>query len=227
MKYIKVLTIKFTCPISQYEVPLFRGAILDLIKDREDIVLFHNHTETGLRYAYPLIQYKRINGKAAIVCIGEGTEVIGEFFATMQPTIMLGNREVSLTIESFIPTQMDIQIWTDEFNYYIYKWLPLNQDNFQKYRDTESVVDKCRMIEEILTANILSMAKGLDVYLDKQVEVKITKIVSIFPLTYKGIRMLSFDVEFKTNVSIPNNIGLGKGVSLGFGTIHKKQIEKN
>ena len=30
---------------------------------------------------------------------------------------------------------------------------------------------------------------------------------------------MSFDVEFKANVSLPDYIGLGKGVSLGFGTV--------
>jgi len=34
--------------------------------------------------------------------------------------------------------------------------------------------------------------------------------------------MLAFNIEFKTNVFLPNFIGLGKGVSIGFGTI--KQI---
>lgn len=32
--------------------------------------------------------------------------------------------------------------------------------------------------------------------------------------------MTSFNLLFKSNVSLPDNIGLGKGVSLGNGTIH-------
>lgn len=31
--------------------------------------------------------------------------------------------------------------------------------------------------------------------------------------------MLGFDIQFRTNVRLPEFIGLGKGVSLGFGTI--------
>jgi hypothetical protein len=33
---------------------------------------------------------------------------------------------------------------------------------------------------------------------------------------------MSFDAEFKTNVSLPDYIGLGKGVSLGMGTVVRK-----
>jgi hypothetical protein len=38
-------------------------------------------------------------------------------------------------------------------------------------------------------------------------------------MKYKGISFAAFDVLFKTNVSLPNYTGLGKGVSHGFGTV--------
>ena len=34
--------------------------------------------------------------------------------------------------------------------------------------------------------------------------------------------MMAFDIEFMSNVTVPDFIGLGKGVSLGFGTICRK-----
>jgi len=48
---------------------------------------------------------------------------------------------------------------------------------------------------------------------------KITQLDEPRTQYYKGVRLLSFDAEFKTNVSLPDYIGLGKGVSLGMGTI--------
>ena len=38
-------------------------------------------------------------------------------------------------------------------------------------------------------------------------------------VTAKGVKMLAFDVEFKTNLSIPDYMGIGKHVSLGYGTV--------
>jgi CRISPR/Cas system endoribonuclease Cas6 (RAMP superfamily) len=38
--------------------------------------------------------------------------------------------------------------------------------------------------------------------------------------------MMAFDILFKTNVSLPNYIGLGKGASTGFGMVVQKREPK-
>ena len=40
---------------------------------------------------------------------------------------------------------------------------------------------------------------------------------------FKDVKMTAYDLRFTCNVSLPNYIGLGKGVSHGFGTIRKIQ----
>ena len=78
MKIIKTLIIRFANPIRSKEIPFFRGAVIQSLEQKN--ILFHNHTENGFRYSYPLIQYKSLGGKAAIVCVDNGTEAIGEIF---------------------------------------------------------------------------------------------------------------------------------------------------
>ena len=82
MTRLKTLTIKFDTQLVENEIQRFRGAIIKLLPQKE--VLFHNHINDGYRYAYPLIQYKRLNNKAALFCIGEGVENIGVFFCLEQ-----------------------------------------------------------------------------------------------------------------------------------------------
>lgn len=66
---VKTLVIKFNNEIYPDEIDCFRGAVIHAMDGAN--VLFHNHLEgAGLRYSYPLIQYKRIHRKAAIVCVG-------------------------------------------------------------------------------------------------------------------------------------------------------------
>ena len=66
MNYTNILTIKFSNHISKEEIPLFRGAVISTLEQNN--ILFHNHNDdNSLRYSYPLIQYKRIGGCAAIV----------------------------------------------------------------------------------------------------------------------------------------------------------------
>ena len=75
MTKVKTLILKFENEIERYEISFFRGAVIAAVGKEED-VLFHNHEGDNYRYSYPLIQYKRIHGCAAIVCVNEGTETI-------------------------------------------------------------------------------------------------------------------------------------------------------
>ena len=49
--------------------------------------------------------------------------------------------------------------------------------------------------------------------------VKITQVLGTKTYRYKNVKLQGFDLVFKTNVSLPDYIGLGKSVSQGFGTI--------
>ncbi len=226
MERLKVLTVRFSNEIKREEVPLFRGAIVNAIEDAD--LLFHNHEEGGqLRYSYPLIQYKRINQKAAIVCLGEGTDAIGQFFSSCNFDVALGERRMKLEMESVNAHQHLVQLWDDEFAYRIRRWLPLNSDNYAAYCQEESLAARYAMLERLLTANILSFAKGVGVHFEGQVVSRITHLDEPRLQYYKGVKLMSFDAEFKTNVSPPDYIGLGKGVSLGMGVVVRKRERNN
>lgn len=221
MERIKVLVIRFNNLIVRDEIPLFRGAIVNAIENAD--LLFHNHEEGGqLRYSYPLIQYKRINQKAAIVCLGEGTDAIGQFFAACNFDVTLGDRRIKLEVESVKANQYLVQIWDQPLSYRIHRWLPLNKENYEKYKQTDSLAEKYVMLERILSGNILSFGKGLGIHFESQTMCKLTAVNRAYVTSYKGNKMMAFDAEFKTNVSLPDYIGLGKGVSIGMGTVVRK-----
>ena len=146
-------------------------------------------------------------------------KAIGKFFSSCNFDVTLGNRRVTLEVESVRAYKTLVQVWDSMFAYHLRKWLPLNQENYRQYEALDSIVERYAFLERLLTGNILSFAKSMGVYFDKQVECKITSADEPRLLRYKGVKMMSFDVEFKTNVSLPDYIGLGKGVSLGFGTV--------
>ena len=109
MKKIKILYVRFANELQTNEIELFRGAILAKLQDAS--VLFHNHIKDNFRYSYPLIQYKRIAKKAAIVCIEEGTEAIGQLFSTGDFQFQLGERPVQMEITSIKAQQTLVQIF--------------------------------------------------------------------------------------------------------------------
>ena len=218
---VKTLVVRFSNELYPSEIECFRGAVIKAMEGAN--VLFHNHLEGDkLRYDYPLIQYKRIHRKAALVCVGEGTEAIGEFFASCCFDVRIGDRPVTLEVASVQAHQTLVQVWDDMFTYRIRKWLPLNQENYEKYMALESLAEKYAMLERMLTGNILSFAKGVGIHFEKQVECKITAIDDPRIIIYKDVKMTAFDAEFKSNVSLPDFVGLGKGMSLGYGTVVRK-----
>lgn len=222
-----ILTIKFANEIKPYEVSLFRGAIINSLDEK--LLLFHDHDGNKLRYGYPLIQYKRIGGCAAIMCLDQGTEDIGELFSSNHFNLHLGDRQMDAQISNIMPSRFNIQIWQKTFKYRIRRWVPFNSENYKKFQSLEAITDRIAFLEKILTGNILSFAKGLGVWFEDKVECKITSLSDPFIVTAKGTKITSFNAEFITNVSLPSFIGLGKHVSIGFGIVthHHENKEDN
>ena len=226
MNNLQTLVIQFSNDILQWEVPLFRGSVIDAMENTN--ILFHNHLDDDtFRYRYPLIQYKRIGGKAAIVCVGEGTEVIGEFFNNANFNLQIGERTLSMEVERMDAKRALVQVWDTEFRYTLRKWLPLSSDNYRTYQSLEGIVEQCAFLQNILIGNILSFCKGVGITIELEIKCVITQIMETRTYTYKGVKMQGFDVEFKSNISLPDYIGLGKGVSLGFGMVVRKYEKKN
>lgn len=213
---LPILRIQFKNRLLREDIPAFRGAINDIV-GRENTLLFHNHTENGFRFSYPLIQYKRIQQKATIVCIGEGTEEIGKLFATCNFNIQLANERIKLEVDKIHADKTLIQVWDDKFEYNLRKWLPLNQENYNSYTRLDSIAERYAMLERLLIGNILSFAKGVGITIDKNIIVNIKEVTNERRYFYKGIKMQGFDIAFSSNVTLPDFIGLGHGVSMGFG----------
>lgn len=225
---IRTLTVWFENEISQYEVPLLRGSVLANIGNNAD-VLFHNHMDEKYRYSFPLIQYKCIKKKACIVCIEDGVDIIGQLFASPSNTFILGNRSVEMQISSVLPRKTTIQAWENTKKYHLRRWLPLNSENFKTYLKLETLTERVAFLEHILIGNVLSMAKGLGIHFEKQVTCSITRLSEPSTVKVKNTKIMMFDADFNSNVSLPDWVGIGKHASIGFGIVteEKRKIKNN
>lgn len=225
---IKILTIVFDAEIARREIPAFRGAVIDSMGDGVSL-LYHNHKgEEGFRYSYPLIQYKRIRKKAAIVCLNEGTDVIGQYLSEGARTLRIGDHTLTMSPLHLQPVRPIIQTWQGEFRYSLRRWLPLNSDNYRRYQQAEGMAERIALLEGILKANILSMAKGLGINVEHEIKAVITHLDEPYLISSKGVRLMAFDAEFKSNFTLPDFAGLGKHASIGFGVVtrfHHKNKE--
>lgn len=228
IKHIRTLTVIYDNEINNSEVQLFRGAVLKSLGDGADL-LYHNHTgEETFRYSYPLIQYKRLRGKAAIVCVEQGVDMIGQFLTSIPEELQIGQRTIQPKVEVVQPNRMVVQTWDSKFRYHLNRWIPLNAQNYQKYKETESMAERIQLLENILKGNLLSLLKGLDIHIDNELAVSITNLGDSFLISNKGIKMMAFNADFISNLSIPNNLGIGKNASIGYGIVrqYKNDSEK-
>lgn len=218
---LKLLRVHFDVEIAPYEVPAFRGAIIDKVGVEND--LFHNHINKGdhkgYAYRYPRIQYKRIGKQPVILCIGEGVEQIHKFFEQKDWSIYIGKDLLEMRIANLSLHQFDMQLSDRMNDYSIRNWVALNQKSFAQYQQLEGVVEKIAFLEKKLIGNILSFAKGIDWRIEETIQLKITDLPQSYFVSYKKQKLQTFDLGFKTNVFLPKYIGLGAKTSVGMGTV--------
>ena len=216
-KEVRIVIATFKNRITEEEIPYFRGC---MIKESCNNPLFHNHKEENYNYTYPLIQYKSYGNNTLIVGIDKGGEAIENLLKDkVSIPCTLGKRCTQLELIGVRSQKVVIGEQLHPLTYTIQGWLPLNSENYRIYLKTESLVERIQMLERILTGNILSFAKGVGVYFDSPVQCAILQIDEERPFIYKDIALKSFNVQFKTNMKLPDYIGLGKSISIGRGTI--------
>ncbi|RLB99771.1 MAG: hypothetical protein DRI57_33145 [Deltaproteobacteria bacterium] len=214
---IKLFVVIFDFKLEKQKIPAFRAAVVEKV-GREN-VLFHNHLGEKFLYAYPLIQYKTIRQNPAIVCVDKGTEDILEFFKKTDWHLNIHGRTVETEIRHIDFDHFVCGFSPDPLHYRIRNWFALNEGNFRKFIALDDAEAKSDFLQRIMIGNILSFAKGIHWNVRKRIELVIPEIPKRRLLSFKRYQMMGFDLDFITNISLPNLIGLGKSVSRGFGTI--------
>lgn len=183
--------------------------------------LLHNHYDSGnLRYAYPLVQYKVLNNVPTLVALDEGAELLTKLFLKMT--------EIHLNGKSYDITNKQIEQciahtgYSEDLHEYEFStlWMALNQDNYNTYRKADSVGRK-KLLTRILVGNVLSFFKYTDIQLEKGQQLMGKVFTEERTTKFKNRNMVAFKGRIVINAELPNDIGIGKGVSRGFGAIRK------
>ena len=138
IKGIKLMNIEITkinllteIPINQLHATGLRGSIgnLDLIKNRSE---FHHHSNNGLIYKHPSIQYRIIEGQFQIAGIEEGSFLL-KAFPDLDQLIVYDQKYYFKCKKNSLTEAVGL---TDQFLKYkiLTPWLPLNQVTFREYR---------------------------------------------------------------------------------------------
>lgn len=218
---IKIFDAVFDNEIKGYEIEAFRGAIAKLVGYEH--ISFHNHlSDSKVAYSYPLIQYKIKDKKASFSFISQGLEDARVFFLNNKWEIEISGRLIKLELDTFQLRNGVFDLGDKLITYKIKKWMPLNQDNYKRYIFLKTIAEKIKMLESIFIGNILSIGKSLNWNITEQIQLSIIEVIDEQKVVFKKTNVITFDILVQTNVVLPNNIGIGKGVSHGFGIIEKR-----
>lgn len=221
MESTYIVVLKFEETLSDTEIRCFRGAVVDLVGKEK--VAYHNHLEgERLAYSYPLVQYKRIDGKMAVVGIGSAAESVRLLAYQFPRSLKIGRKKMtfhaqSCTMESYCPV-MEVKPKL----YSIKDYIALTDDNLKKYNSMLALTDKLSFLEDILVGNILSFLKGIGYHADERIFCAITAFAEPRVKYYKEVHFNVFDLSFVSNIELPSGIGLGKSGSVGFGVVKKE-----
>jgi hypothetical protein len=219
MTKLRLLSVQFDTPIDPWELPAFRGAVAAKAGLEHD--MFHNHDNEsgGFHYRLPLIQYKQDRGLPMLVCLNEGIEELHHFFSQPDWTVNLNGRKAPVRIHKLDVKQYTLGAWDKTFRYHLRDWIGLRDENYGQYTRLDGVVERLSHLQKVLQNQLVALLQQLDCTPETEIQVKIQQVQRERWVTFKGVKVLAFSLEFTANVALPNYIGLGKGCSMGWGVL--------
>jgi hypothetical protein len=194
-----------------------RGYFGNLFKEQSP--LLHNHYEDGKSiYRYPLVQYKVIDKVPTLLGINEGAQLLVQLFLKIKE-IDLSGKKYLIQSKNIEALTSPLEVNTETLFEYQFKtlWLGLNQENHKIYKNLQDDKEKQKLLEKILTANLISLSKGLGYTVKDKIMVKSQLLEK--STKFKGEEMLAFSGQFICNMQIPKLLGIGKAVSRGYGAV--------
>ena len=169
-------------------------------------------------FLYPRVQVKILNEQIYLVGINEGVDSLLALIEKFN-TLDFGNitfqvNDVNIDEKSDIlsPSNQPVKYR------FISPWVALNPATKKRYKDLNNS-GRIKYLSQLLTHNILFLGKEMGIAIDTKVYTWLT-LSSLSPKPVGEKNWGSFTGGFKTNFILPNYIGLGNGITRGFGTIY-------
>src|ERR1035437_1877211 len=241
MDTITILTAIFDIPLGINEAVDFKKPVCAAIHDlREDgqtddieIELFYNRDEEtcNSENLYPLIQYKSINGKAAITGINEGEVALKAIL------FLLGkenNRElnkrflfnkqnpIDLTAYKSYPSTHQLKLLPYKKQYHIKDWLPLDTHRYKAWMASQELKTLVEILDECLPRQISKMLNGIGYQYSLPFVAHTASILSTkeqIQIYYE--QKMPIDCIFYCIIDLPPDIGIGQVPGIGYGRISK------
>lgn len=170
------------------------------------------------KFLYPRVQIKILNEQVYMIGINEGVDPIVEL-AERLDILDFGN----ITFQVF-DTEVDIK--DDQFRAVdrliryrlLTPWVALNQTTGSRYRFLNNS-ERIAFLNRLLGQNIVFLAREMGVELQDKIFTKVN-LTSMFPKPVDERNWGAFSGEFRTNFLLPNYLGIGNGITRGYGAVY-------
>ncbi len=170
-------------------------------------------------HRYPALQCKQVKGELVLIGICQGA---GFLWQITNGTPELEAGDIPCTITSRDPEIRNEVFGIDgamhEYEFQT-PWLALNQQYAKKFYDLSGKPARDAFMQDLLTRHLTTLAKSLDyplsgpVTCSAHVKFKRERIDRENVIVFMG--------KFQTNLRIPDYLGIGQSVSLGYGTVRE------
>lgn len=204
------------------EYPLwFSADVLRSFLNRKlaEYAALHRDDTAGFIHRYPVLQCKQIKNDLLVTGIGQGADCLWQLG---HDQTVLGAGESSCRIitrdPAIRPEPFGIADTTSTYEF-LTPWLALNQQHAKKFYNLKGKTERDAFMQKLLTAQLNTLAKSLDC----EVTVPITCEAKVRFNRERIDRenVMVFLGKFRTNLGIPDYLGIGWSVSQGYGTIKR------
>jgi len=184
----------------------------------EDSVIPLLNGQYRKKFLYPRVQVKILNEQIYLVGINEGADPVLSLSEKLN-SLDFGNITFQVN-DVNIDIQKDILLTSKRPVRYrfISPWVALNPVTNKKYKELDNS-GRIKYLSQLLTHNILFLGKEMELDINVKVYTWLS-LSSLFPKPIGEKNWGSFYGGFKTNFILPSYIGLGNGITRGFGSIY-------
>jgi len=189
------------------------------LKKLEEYTPFHKDSTDTVIYRYPVVQCKQVKSILMVIGIGQGAGLLQE--------ISRGGNRILIGENSCRITGQDKEIKKETFGIsdkthtyeFLTPWRALNQQNARKFYDLKGKTERDAFMQKILTSNLKTLAKSIDYDIPEPLTCECRVRFRRERILHENVMV--FTGTFRTNLLIPDYLGIGQSVSSGFGTIRR------
>ena len=192
-----------------------KGVIMKQFPDSE-IVPMLNGTYRE-KFLYPRVQVKILNEQIYLIGIAEGVEPIKSILSELT-SLNFGNITFEISKSEIEENNDSFKLTSELIKYrFVTPWIGLNQNTGKKYRSLKNK-DRINYLNKLLGKNIIFLAREMGIETDVNIFSKLN-LPTLVPKTIDDNNWGAFNGELEVNFLLPNYLGIGNGITRGYGTI--------